>query len=87
MAKPKTIVHKYGLFFGPSKGNDMNAWILVLFSDRNDLDKHLETAINSDADSFVVLEHHPLTTPVSKEVAYNVIQVGRLDPGTGMVRT
>lgn len=82
MAKARTKVHKYGLFSWKAGGRPFDSW-LTLFSDRADLDKHLDTAINSEHDSFYVLEHHPLVIPVSKEVAYNVVQVGRLDPEEG----
>lgn len=75
-------VHKYGLLSGNPKAKDYHDWWLSLFSDRDDLDEHMESAINSDASSFIVLEHDPTTEPTSKVVHYRVIQVGRLDAGS-----
>lgn len=74
-------VHKYGLLSGNPKSKDYHDWWLALFSDRDDLDGHIQSAIASDSDSFIVFEHHPTTEPTSKVVHYHVIQIGRLDEG------
>lgn len=82
-AGERVKVHKYGLLAGSPRAKDYHEWWLTLFSDRGDLGKHIQTAINSDFDSFVVLEHHPTPEPASKSVHYHVIQIGRLDQDVG----
>lgn len=74
-------VHKYGLLSGNPKAKDYHEWWLALFSDRAELDGHIQSAIASEFDSFIVLEHHPTTEPTSKMVHYDVIQIGRLNEG------
>jgi hypothetical protein len=71
-------VHKYGLLSGSPETKDYHDWWLAFFSDREDLDKHMQSAVNSEHSSFIVLEHHPTIEPISKVVRYNVIQIGRL---------
>lgn len=78
-------VHKYGLLSGNPKAKDYHDWRLSLFSDRDDLDGHIQSAIASDFNSFIVLEHDPTTEPTSKVVHYQVIQVGRLNEGAADV--
>jgi hypothetical protein len=77
--RDRVKVHKYGLLAGNPKAKDYHEWWLSLFSDRDDLDEHLQTAANSEFESFIVFEHDPTTEPTSKVVHYRVIQIGRLD--------
>lgn len=70
--------HEYGVLCGPSKSEDMNDWFMTLFPDLSDLDRHLQTALNSDADSFYLLGYSPSTLPISKVVSYTVKGTGRI---------
>lgn len=70
--------HEYGVVWGPSKSKNMDDWSMSLFSDLADLEHHLQTALNSDADSFYLLGYHPTTEQISKVVHYNVRGTGRV---------